>query len=61
VFAKRRRTGVVRLFCVLLSLVFGGGRVDIESEENCLAFLRFFFQKKLKFLLKFESFFGSVV
>jgi len=52
VFAKRRRTGVVRLFCVLLSLVFGGGRVDIESEENCLAFLRFFFSKKVEVSVK---------
>ena len=39
VFAKRRRTGVVRLFCVLVSLVFvGGGCVDIKVRKLSLFF-----------------------
>ena len=39
VFAKRRRTGVVRLFCVLVSLVFvGGGCVDMKVRKLSLFF-----------------------
>lgn len=53
-FAKRRRTGVVRLFYVLVSLVFvGGGCVDMKVRKLSLAFFaRALFQKKN--LLKFE-------
>ena len=47
VFAKRRRTGVVRLFCVLVSLVFvGGGCVDMKVRKLSLAFFAALFQKK---------------
>ena len=48
VFAKRRRTGVVRLFYVLVSLVFvGGGCVDMKVRKLSLAFFaRALFQKK---------------
>lgn len=53
VFAKRRRTGVVRLFCVLVSLVFvGGGCVDMKVRKLSLAFFAALFEKKI--LLKFE-------
>lgn len=52
-FAKRRRTGVVRLFCVLVSLVFvGGGCVDMKVRKLSLAFFAALFEKKI--LLKFE-------
>ena len=47
VFAKRRRTGVVRLFCVLVSLVFvGGGCVDMKVRKLSLAFFAALFEKK---------------
>ena len=47
VFAKRRRTGVVRLFCVLVSLVFvGGGCVDMKVRKLSLAFVAALFEKK---------------
>ena len=53
VFAKRRRTGVVRLFYVLVSLVFvGGGCVDMKVRKLSLAFFAALFEKKI--LLKFE-------
>ena len=46
-FAKRRRTGVVRLFCVLVSLVFvGGGCVDMKVRKLSLAFFAALFEKK---------------
>ena len=47
VFAKRRRT-VVRLFYVLVSLVFvGGGCVDMKVRKLSLAFFAFYaFSKK---------------
>ncbi len=47
VFAKRR-TGVVRLFYVLVSLVFvGGGCVDMKVRKlSSLAFFAALFQKK---------------
>ena len=52
-FAKRRRTGVVRLFYVLVSLVFvGGGCVDMKVRKLSLAFFAALFEKKI--LLKFE-------
>ena len=39
VFAKRRRTGVVRLFYVRVSLVFvGGGCVDMKVRKLSLFF-----------------------
>lgn len=48
VFAKRRRTGVVRLFCVLVSLVFvGGGCVDMKVRKLSLAFFAALFEKKI--------------
>ena len=48
VFAKRRRTGVVRLFCVLVSLVFvGGGCVDMKVRKLSLLFLLRFLKKKI--------------
>ena len=55
-FAKRRRT-VVRLFYVLVSLVFvGGGCVDMKVRKLSLAFLLFtLFQKKNVCVLKFEN------
>lgn len=54
VFAKRRRTGVVRLFCVLVSLVFvGGGCVDMKVRKLSLLFLLRFLKKKFC-MLKFE-------
>ena len=47
VFAKRRRTGVVRLFYVLVSLVFvGGGCVDMKVRKLSLAFFAALFEKK---------------
>ena len=47
VFAKRRRTGVVRLLCVLVSLVFvGGGCVDMKVRKLSLAFFAALFEKK---------------
>ena len=46
-FAKRRRTGVVRLFYVLVSLVFvGGGCVDMKVRKLSLAFFAALFEKK---------------
>ena len=48
VFAKRRRTGVVRLFYVLVSLVFvGGGCVDMKVRKLSLAFFAALFEKKI--------------
>ena len=53
-FAKRRRTGVVRLFCVLVSLVFvGGGCVDMKVRKLSLLFLLRFLKKKFCYV-KFE-------
>jgi hypothetical protein len=47
VFAKRRRTGVVRLFYVLVSLVFvGGGCVDMKVRKLSLFFCCAFWKKK---------------
>ena len=47
VFAKRRRTGVVRLFYVRVSLVFvGGGCVDMKVRKLSLAFFAALFEKK---------------
>jgi len=47
VFAKRRRTGVVRRFYVLVSLVFvGGGCVDMKVRKLSLAFFAALFEKK---------------
>lgn len=55
VFAKRRRTGVVRLFYVLVSLVFvGGGCVDMKVRKLSLAFFAALFEKKILLRVKFE-------